>query len=237
MAKISIKGTIVNDDDKWIYDLFEITAVCPKDIETGLNAAGDQAITVEVNSGGGDLFAGSEIYYLLNRHKGQVIADIVGFAGSAATIACCGANKVRAVPSALYMIHNVRSGADGDYHAMDQQSSVLKTANKSIANAYQLKTGLSEKELLSLMDKESWMDAKEALEKGFIDEIIGESQQPALYNAAFNAVVLSPETLQKVRNTLNNQKINPSHNEPDFFITQKQAALKLLKLKGEMRHV
>lgn len=228
-----MKGTIVSNDDKWIYDWFEIEAVCPRDVDRQLKEANGDEVIVEVNSGGGDVFAGNEIFYLLNSYLGPVTVDIVGFAGSAATIICCGAKKVRAIPSALYMIHNVSSGAQGDYHAMDHQSKVLQTANKSIANAYRLKTGLSEKELLSLMDKESWMDAIEAKEKGFIDEIIGDQgslstiPSKTLYNACFTNM-LSQDVINKIRNTLK----QPTENNESVIFMQSQ--LNLLKLKGEM---
>ena len=87
------------------------------------------------------------------------------------------------------------------------------------AAAYQQKTGLSQSELLALMDKESWMTAEVAKEKGFIDEII---KSPAPSNKLYNAVsgVLSPDVIAKMRNKV-----------------LMQNKLHLLKLKGDMRHV
>ncbi len=227
MPRVEIKGTIVANDDKWIYDWFGIEAVCPKDVQKVIDGAKGEALQVEVNSGGGDVFAGNEIYYLLNQYAGDVTADIVGFAASAATIICCGARRVRAVPGALYMIHNVSGGAGGDHRALTHGAAVLKKADQSVSNIYQQKTGLSEAELLALMEKESWMEAKEAKEKGFIDEIIGESAR--LYNAAF-ANILAPEVIEKIRNTVPHQ--DPT--DPDFFMRQNK--LKLLKLKGDIKH-
>ncbi len=149
--------------------------MCPADIRKGLADANGEDVVVVISSGGGDVMAGNEMAYELGAYKGQTTADISGFCGSAATIVACGAGKVRAYPSTMYMIHNVSSGASGDYHAMEQQSMILQTANKAISNLYRQKTGLSEKELLDLMDRETWMDAATAKEKGFVDEIIGES--------------------------------------------------------------
>ena len=228
MPKVEIKGTIVPNDDKWIYEWFGLDAVCPRDVRKAIAEAKGEALQVEVNSGGGDVFAGNEIYYLLNQYPGGTTADIVGFAGSAATIICCGANKVRAVPGALYMIHNVSGSAQGDHRAMNKQAGVLETANQSVSNIYRMKTGLKEEELLALMAKESWMDAREAKEKGFIDEIIGETGR--IYNTACFANVLSPEVLEKIRNTVPHQ----DNKSPDFFMLQNK--LKLLKLRGELRN-
>lgn len=172
-----LNGTIVSDESKWIYDLMGITATCPADIREQLEAEEGDEITLEVNSGGGDVFAGNEMYYILSQSAKHVTVDIVGFAGSAATIVCCGADKVRAVPSAQYMIHNVSCGAQGDYHDLEHQAEVLKSANGGIATLYQQKTGMEVGELLELMDKETWMNAQTAKDYGFIDEVIGEDMQ------------------------------------------------------------
>jgi len=240
MKTIPIKGTIVSNDDKWIYDWFGIEAVCPKDVAKQLKEADGEEITVEINSGGGDVFAGNEIYYLISQYKGEKQNDIVGFAGSAASIIAM-SSKCRIVPSGLVMIHNVSGGARGDYHVMDKTSDVLKTANKAISNAYIAKTGLSRDKLLSLMDEEKWMDAKEALELGFVDEIINDSgkitNQPikAIYNSMF-ANVLSPEIIEKIRNTIKNPNSIEGDAESGFLMQKMQSQLNLLKLKGERRY-
>lgn len=227
MPKAEIKGTIVPNDDKWIYEWFGIDAVCPRDVQKVIAEAKGEPLQIEVNSGGGDVFAGNEIYYLLSQYPGETTADIVGFAGSAATIICCGANKVRAVPGALYMIHNVSGSAHGDNRVMHKQAGVLETANQAISNIYRMKTGLEDQELLALMAKESWMDAREAKKKGFVDEIIGDTGR--IYNACF-ANILSPEVMEKIRNTIPHQE----ETDPDFFMLQNK--LTLLKLKGELRN-
>ena len=221
MPNIEIKGTIVANEDAWIYDWFGIECTCPKKIREAL-AESDKSVTVEINSGGGDLFAGNEIYYMLSEHK-NVTVDIVGLCASAATIAACGGAHIRAIPGMQYMIHNVSCGAYGDYNEMDHTSDVLKNANVSVSNIYQQRTGMSEKELLKLMNEETWMDAKRAKELKFIDEIIGENQKKTLNNAFCQ--ILSDEVKDRIRNTVSNPE-----ELRDFEIKQKQ--LTLLKLKG-----
>lgn len=237
MKKINIKGTIIPNDDKWIYDYFEYDSTCPKDIEKCLNEANGDEVTLIVNSGGGDVFAGNEIGYLLNQYKGRTTADIVGIAASIATVICCGVEKVRAVPGAQYMIHNVVSSADGDFNVMDKASEILKNANKTIANTYRLKTGMSEKELLELMNKETWLDAVKAKEYGFIDEIIGDNNgeltsKNALYNSMF-ANIISEEVKAKVRNSVNNPDRDISISDESDFLMQKEQ-LTILRMRGEI---
>jgi ATP-dependent protease ClpP protease subunit len=240
MSKIDIKGTIVSNDEKWIYDWFEIESVSPKDVSKALYEANGQDITVEINSGGGDVFAGNEIYYLLSQYKGNITTDIVGMAGSAASLPAM-LGKSRIVPSGMLMIHNVSSGASGDYHAMDHQSEVLKVANSAISNSYRVKTGMSQKDLLSLMDHETWMDAEKAVRLGFIDEVINDTNKVIankshqnLYNSCF-ANVLSKEVIEKVRNQIKNPNSDNQKNTGSDFLIQK-AQLNLLKLKGALNH-
>ncbi|WP_244833379.1 head maturation protease, ClpP-related [Clostridium sp. BJN0001] len=235
MKSIQIKGTIVSDDDQWIYDWFGIAAVSPKCVKNQLKDAENDEITVEVNSGGGDVFAGSEIYYILNQYSNNVTIDIVGFAGSAATIISCAGDKVRMSPTAMYMIHNVSGIASGDYNVMDKNSQILKTANKSICNAYRIKTGMSQEEILNLMNEETWLDPEAAKEKGFIDEIINMEDNPqnkakaALYNAHF-VNVLSEEVKEKIRNTVKKPENEPLKNKNSMAFYN--AKLNLLELEG-----
>lgn len=221
MPNIEIKGTIVSNDDGWIYDYFGIENTSPKKIRDALSES-SKPVTVEINSGGGDLFAGNEIYYMLHE-RGNVTVDIVGLCASAATIAACGGKTVRAIPGCQYMIHNVSCGAFGDYNEMDKTSEILQNANKAVSNIYQLRTGLSEEELLKLMNEETWMDAVRCKELHFIDEIIGESKKRTLNNAFCQ--ILSDEVKERIRATVSNPE-----ELKDLEIKQKQ--LNLLKLKG-----
>ena len=234
MPDIEVKGTIVSNDDKWIYDWFGIGAVSPADVSKRLSEANGQDITIQINSGGGDLFAGNEIYYLISAYPGRKTVDIVGLAASAATVIACAGDTVRAAPGMQYMIHNVSSYQDGDYHAMDHMSGILKNANKSISNIYRLKTGMAEKDLLKLMDNETWMDAVKAKEYGFVDEIIGDNgtlvRPLSIYNSV--AQILSDEVKEKIRNTVKKPGANSDSTEA-FLLEQEN--LNLLKMKGALK--
>lgn len=235
MPKIDIKGTIVSSEDKWIYDWFGIEAVSPKDVNKILNEANGQEIEVDINSGGGDIFAGSEIYTALRSYKGTVQINIVGLAASAASVISMAA-KSQITPTGMFMIHNVSSGAQGDYRDMQHSSDVLKTANQSIANAYKEKTGLSDKELLALMDKETWMSAEDAVKNKFVDGVMFTNQFTNQSKLAFynSTQVIPPETIEKIRNTIKKPQSDKS-DEAVFLVQKAQAQLNLLKLKGELR--
>lgn len=98
MVKIDAKGTIVNNDDKWIYDWFGYDAFCPKDIDKQLEDANGDDVTIVINSGGGDVFAGSDMSYSISQYNGNIQADISGSCCSAASIVACATGHVRAFP-------------------------------------------------------------------------------------------------------------------------------------------
>lgn len=227
--KIDIKGVIVSNDDKWIYDWFEMDSVCPKDVNSLIENAKGENLDVFINSGGGDVFAGSEIYSSLRCYSGKVNIHIVGLAASAASVIAC-AGKSDISPTAMMMVHNVSGSANGDYREMDKSSEVLQKANAAIAAAYCNKTGMSEEEALELMDKETWLNAKDAVEKGLVDKI-AESNNLKLV-ASFGDM-LPQNVIDKIRNTVK----GPSEQKAQSDLIFKQKNLDLLKLKGELKNV
>lgn len=223
--KIDIKGAIVSNDEKWIYDWFEMDSVSPKDVLNQIEKANGEPLEIYINSPGGDIGAGAEIYAALQEYSGVVNIHVVGYAcSSASVIACAGTSDM--VRTGLFMYHNVSGGAKGDYHSMDKASEVLKVANRAIASAYTAKTGKSEEELLALMDAETWMTAEEAVEHGFIDKI-AESKNLKL-TASNGSSMLPQSVIDRIRNT-----VKPPLNEADIFMRKKaQAQLELLKIGG-----
>jgi len=223
---IKIKGVIVANDDKWIYDYFDVEAVSPKDVEVQLEKANGQELEVEINSGGGDVFAGSDIYTMLKGYTGNVTAKIVSIAASAASVIAMAANKVIISPTAQIMIHNVSMyGGGGDYRDMEHYAELLKNANVSISNAYQLKTDMKQEELLDLMNKETWMNAQRAVELKFADEIMFDEGNKLV--ASLGNGLLPREVINKVKNEFQAVK-----NEEKLKVAQ--AKLNLLKLQGEI---
>lgn len=130
-------------------------------------------ITVWINSPGGDCIAAAQIYNMLMDYKGDVTVKIDGIAASAASVIAMAGTRVLMSPVSLLMIHNPSTLAFGDKYEMGKVIEMLDAVKDSIMNAYEIKTGLSQKELSKLMDNETWMDAKKALELKFCDEIMG----------------------------------------------------------------
>lgn len=230
MKKINIKGPIIRSDDQWIYDYFGIEAVSPKNVSKLIDEASGDELEVEINSGGGDVFSGSEIYTALKSYQGNVIVKIVGLAASAASVIAMAGKKVVMSPTAQMMIHNVSSQASGDHRDMAHASEVLKNANDTIANAYRLKSGKSQKELLDLMNKESWFTAQQALDNKLIDEVMFSNTN--LVASFGTAEILPEEVINKIRNSIK----NPLSNEADILMLKKaEATLKYYELIGGIK--
>lgn len=226
MKTVEIKGTIVPNEDAWIYDWCGYDNTPPAAVKKAIGEAGGDDITFMINSGGGDVFAGIEICYMIQSYAGNTTADIAGLCASIATVIACGADKVRGTAAMQYMIHNVSCGAYGDYNIMDKTSQVLQNANKSISNIYRQKTGMTGDELLRLMDEETWLDADRAKELGFIDEIIGGSPARGTISISNSfARILDDGLKEKIRNTIK----KPGRQQG---IDKRKAELELLKLKG-----
>lgn len=198
MRVIPIKGTIVSNNDSWIYDWFGWDYTAPKNVvlpETG------EDIEVHINSGGGDVYAGSEIYTALRSYSGKVVVKIVGIAASAASVIAMAGDEVEISPTAQIMIHNVSSNVSGDHNALLHEAEVLEGFNKSIANAYIYKTGKALDDLLSLMDKTTWFDAESAVNQGFADKIMF-AEEIAPTFAASETPMIPHDFIEKMKSAM-----------------------------------
>ena len=160
-------------DETWWGD--EVT---PQMFRSELNAAeGD--IDLWINSPGGDCYAAAQIYNMLMEYKGNVNVKIDGIAASAASVIAMARSTVEISPLGLLMLHNPMTVSIGDTHEIERTITFLAEIKESIINAYELKTGLSRVKISRLMDAETWMNAKKAVELGFADSVLyTDAQRP-----------------------------------------------------------
>ena len=158
-------------DETWYGD--EVT---PQLFKDELNA-GNGNITVWINSPGGDVFAAAQIYNMLRDYKGSVTVKIDGIAASAASVIAMAGDTVCVSPVAMLMIHNPATMAMGEAKDMQKAIAMLNEVKESILNAYEFKTGLTRARLSHMMDDETWFNAKKAVELGFADKILFDSDE------------------------------------------------------------
>ena len=129
-------------------------------------------LTVWLNSPGGDVFAASQIYSMLKNHKGKVTVKIDGIAASAASVVAMAGDETLIAPTAMMMIHDPSTSAMGNKADMEKAIELLEEVKESIINAYETKSHLSRNKIAKLMSDETWLNAKKALQLGFVDGIL-----------------------------------------------------------------
>ena len=168
---LELNGTIA--EESWFDD--DIT---PEMFKEELFAESGP-ITVWINSPGGDCIAASRIYSMLMDYKDDVTVKIDGIAASAASVIAMAGTRVLMAPTSLMMIHNPATVAFGDEAEMAKAIEMLSEVKESIINAYEIKTGITRAKISHLMDSETWMNAKKAIELGFADGMLTDEKKPA----------------------------------------------------------
>lgn len=170
MKQINIRGPIVSDAEKWIYDFFEMACTTPGSFLAELQEADGEDVLVLINSVGGYVTQAAEIYEAIRSYPGKVTGKVIGQACSCASFIAC-AMYCEISPIGEIFIHNCSGGMEGDYRAMQQAKDALMQTNDNIILAYQEKTGLPKEQLQKMMDKNTTLSAREAVNMGFVDKI------------------------------------------------------------------
>lgn len=148
---------------------------------------GVKNVTVHINSPGGDVIAGAEIYSALREHsmngEGTVTVIVTGIAASAASIIAMAGDRILMHPVAYMMIHNPWTVAMGDAKELRKAAKVLDVIAEGLITTYQARTGKDKDQLEKMLENETWMSAATCVEEGFADEIYGAGS-----NAAASAV-------------------------------------------------
>ncbi len=145
-------------------------AAAVKDIEAG----GAKRLNIYINSPGGDVFEGTAIYNVLSRFKGHKTVYVDGLAASAASYIAMVGDEIITAFNAMWMIHNPWGVVIGNANDMRATAETLDTVGGTLVETYVKRTGQAAKDIAAWMDAETWMDAKEAKERGFTDSITEE---------------------------------------------------------------
>ena len=219
--ELIIDGTIA--EESWWDD-----EISPAQFREELEQ-GDGPVTVWINSPGGDCFAASQIYTMLREYAGRVTVKIDGIAASAASVIAMAGDQVLMAPTALMMIHNPATVAWGDVAEMQKAIEMLDEVKESIINAYEIKTGMQRAKISRLMDAETWMNARKAIELGFADGLIeGKTETGSAEAYAFEARTVEMKAVAKAAAKMNNGK-KPEPQAPGRSIEQLLEELKTKK--------
>lgn len=152
-----------------IGDTWFSEGISAKKIKRALDGvSGD--VTIKLNSPGGDVFEGIEIYNYLKSHSANITIEVTALAASAASLVAMGADKVVMLNGATMMIHEASTFCYGNKTDIKKTLNALETIDQSIIDIYKDKTNKTEEELRSMLEGETWLTADEAVAQGFADE-------------------------------------------------------------------
>jgi ATP-dependent protease ClpP protease subunit len=142
-----------------------------KDFLADLARLKGQHIHLRINSPGGSVVEGTAIYNALRRHEGGLTVHIDALAASMASVIAMAGVPTYIADNALLMIHNPWTMSVGDSDQLRKEADLLDKLKSTLVNAYKRKSGMEEEEIADMMDKETWLDAVEAVALGFADAI------------------------------------------------------------------
>lgn len=159
---LSIYGSI---GENWDGD-----GITPQTVSNALKAD-SKSVTVRINSPGGSAFDGVAIYNLLKSNSRPVNVIVDGMAASAASIIAMAGDSITMATGSVMMIHEGMSMAFGGADDMRKMADTLTTVTSCIADIYVAKSGLLKADVLAMQNVETWMNADEAVAKGFATSI------------------------------------------------------------------
>jgi len=161
-----------------LYDEIGMWGITAKDFRDQLKGiTGD--FTLRINSPGGNVFDGIAIFNDLLAHKGKVRVEVSGLAASIASIIAMAGNEIVVGPNAFFMVHNASTGLRGNRHDMREAADVLEQIDEAIARTYVGRTKVGIRAIKEMMDGETWLSAKDAVEKGFADALMTPAEADA----------------------------------------------------------
>lgn len=195
-VEVEMYGRVVENrpTDFWtgkpIDGLFIVLAEFLNDLETYKEK---NNITFRINSVGGDLYAGIAICNRIAELKGNTVTVVDGLAASAASIILQGGKVRKAFAGSQVMIHGASVFLYGSYNAHDAEQVMKKIegGNKSALETYANRTGKEKGYIKSLMDREEWMTGQEAIDNGFVDELIDTGEGIKLSMTADRKIIIS----------------------------------------------
>lgn len=176
-ATVYIYGDILDEQPRnWITGELEenIQCITPEKIRNALSEIEEEEIEIHLNSYGGSVFASIAIYNYLANLKDKTITTVNdGICASGASLILCAGSTVKMYKNTMLMIHRASSYAWGNCNDLRKVADTLENLDNSTAlETYVSRFNGTKEELMNLIDKETWINAEEAKEKGLVDEVL-----------------------------------------------------------------
>ena len=193
--------------DVYIFDEIGTYGVTAQEFINDIKDLKDLPLNLRINSLGGDVFDGMAMYNVIKRREAKTTVYIEGIAASIATIIALGADEVVMAENSLFMIHNAWGGTMGEAKDMRKTAETLDKISGELTDIYRKKTGLSYDVLSEMMDEETWLNAEEAFELGFVDTISDSIKVAAKYDVSKFKNITQEQIQNKLSININNKKM------------------------------
>lgn len=164
MKKIELKGDVG----------YEITA----DFIRSQIATPTEDLLLMVNSPGGFVLDGIEIFNLIKNHAGKTIAVVDGLAASAASYFIMAADEIHVRNNSIFMGHKAWNLIIGNADEMRKQAEIMDGFDGIIADGYIEKNkSVNKKQMLKMMSDEIWLFGEEIANNGFATKFVNDSNK------------------------------------------------------------
>ena len=169
-----------------------------KQVSDEIKAANPSTIEVQINSGGGDLLEGLAIRAFLKGYNARIQTTGMGLVASAATVILLASKNSSMAKNSWFMIHNPSSGQYGESKDFRKTADLLDSMQEDLANIYvdaieangkiTDSREATKKEVIKMMNNETWLTAEQAQEKGFVAnvvdgvEVLNKANAATIYN-------------------------------------------------------
>lgn len=178
--------------EMYIYDEIGFFGVDAETFAKDLNAVKGEVL-VRINSPGGSVWDGMAIYNAIKERKEPTNTRVDGLAASAASYIAVAGHNISMAENAFLMIHEPWSMVVGSAGDMRKEADLLDKVNEQIINMYVKKSGKAFDDVKTAMADETWLNGKDAMEFGLVDQIVDENPAENLFDlSVFNNV---PESL------------------------------------------
>lgn len=158
-----------------IYDEISWFGITAADFNRELKQVTSRAISLHLNSPGGDVFDGIAIYNALKQHPATVNVTIDAIAASIASVIAMAGDRVEMSQGSMLMIHEPFALVIGDATDMRKQAEALDLMGDSIAGIYAGRAGGKPEEWRAAMREETWYSDSSAVDAKLADAVSGQT--------------------------------------------------------------
>lgn len=193
--------------DVYIFDEIGMGGVNAQGFIEEIKSFKDSPMNLHINCVGGDVFDGMAIFNIIKKRTAKTTVYIEGIAASMGSVIALAADSVVMAENSLFMIHNAWGGAMGEAKEMKKTAKLLDKISGEIADIYVKKTKLPYDKVKEMMDEETWLNAEEALELGFIDSISDAIKVAAKYDVSKFKNITNKEIKNKLSINIKSKKM------------------------------